>query len=903
MKTEIFNLYSDFDFYGKFVASYGGIDTTMTFFKMRYFIDHDTLCRMDAADPPQTFDTMRRELASSQIIKQEIGFSEPDKKLIMRVNDFLSIPVCKTCHGRCQELTDVMSSPERLVVFLKGCTELETVALNVRTGFIENGASTEFDKALNVSHARIKLSGIRIKELETFSYAATCFPVPGHTLIVMSDNVSLPNSKSIMLLRLTRSSSEMLLVERDIRTRLRLKEVCHVFERHGELYVAGIRQNGKSSICKIELREIQRAESKLIPGMQRRQRTTVDQEYKTIGHDLLKEEIDGIRVVLGRGIPGEMEQELSMLEDHMQPLVLHDYYSRKQYENDFSELWNRATKLKMQLPRQPSNRKRHLTVHRIIRPPALYDFQTVAHLPPFLYRKDVHSERASSTVPDNPPPCLESSPPNRFTQPSAATSSEMDTYLGEAPNGGISHTNNAERTEESLEESVENFSRDPTDAYPVILFFVERSRPGHEFQIFYNISLICIKLTTCPDFCSVPMTVGYNFDVSSSTHFSLLKILFRWRGSMWKLVVVELCAWIACYFALNVFVRECLNDVQLENFLTVRQELREWLTRIPLIFLLGFFVSVVFNRWVDIFKHIGFIDNLALIVSTVIPGTGNDMRLVRRNIVRYAVLSQALVFRDISLQVRKRFPDIQTIVESGLMTERESELYEAKEMHDSKYWLPIQWAYLLARKLRIEEIIPSDILMNQILEVDTYFPFMTVLEFLFTVGWMKVAEALLNPFGEDDDDFECNYLIDRNLSTGFEIVELYEQPPCDEIDDFWQMTIPRPLDVNVQDPDKKKVTPYHGSIADLNVLRDKSPNPRKSSVFSVTRDLSRRSKVADIERLHRMSSRRRPSISAAGRLSSTNINNEMHPSFISRLDSVFEREERDDNEADASKLV
>ncbi|KAK0399355.1 hypothetical protein QR680_003004 [Steinernema hermaphroditum] len=538
MKTEIFNLYSDFDFYGKFVASYGGIDTTMTFFKMRYFIDHDTLCRMDAADPPQTFDTMRRELASSQIIKQEIGFSEPDKKLIMRVNDFLSIPVCKTCHGRCQELTDVMSSPERLVVFLKGCTELETVALNVRTGFIENGAryprrftnfmpsllifadkkhrsinfccmtrsgaedrvvpvdflelnidypffsffydphtdtivclgikkrrfvSTEFDKALNVSHARIKLSGIRIKELETFSYAATCFPVPGHTLIVMSDNVSLPNSKSIMLLRLTRSSSEMLLVERDIRTRLRLKEVCHVFERHGELYVAGIRQNGKSSICKIELREIQRAESKLIPGMQRRQRTTVDQEYKTIGHDLLKEEIDGIRVVLGRGIPGEMEQELSMLEDHMQPLVLHDYYSRKQYENDFSELWNRATKLKMQLPRQPSNRKRHLTVHRIIRPPALYDFQTVAHLPPFLYRKDVHSERASSTVPDNPPPCLESSPPNRFTQPSAATSSEMDTYLGEAPNGGISHTNNAERTEESLEESVENFSRDPTE--------------------------------------------------------------------------------------------------------------------------------------------------------------------------------------------------------------------------------------------------------------------------------------------------------------------------------------------------------------------------------------------------------------------------------------------------------
>jgi hypothetical protein len=28
---------------------------------------------------------------------------------------------------------------------------------------------------------------------------------------------------------------------------------------------------------------------------------------------------------------------------------------------------------------------------------------------------------------------------------------------------------------------------------------------------------------------------------------------------------------------------------------------------------------------------------------------------------------------------------------------------------------------------------------------------------------MKVAEALLNPLGEDDDDLECNYVIDKNL--------------------------------------------------------------------------------------------------------------------------------------------
>ncbi|EFO90972.1 hypothetical protein CRE_03572 [Caenorhabditis remanei] len=35
----------------------------------------------------------------------------------------------------------------------------------------------------------------------------------------------------------------------------------------------------------------------------------------------------------------------------------------------------------------------------------------------------------------------------------------------------------------------------------------------------------------------------------------------------------------------------------------------------------------------------------------------------------------------------------------------------------------------------------------------------------------RVAEALLNPLGEDDDDFECNWFIDRNMSTGFEIID------------------------------------------------------------------------------------------------------------------------------------
>ncbi|KAL1238031.1 Bestrophin-1 [Trichinella pseudospiralis] len=307
---------------------------------------------------------------------------------------------------------------------------------------------------------------------------------------------------------------------------------------------------------------------------------------------------------------------------------------------------------------------------------------------------------------------------------------------------------------------------------------------------------------------------------------------------------------------------------------------------LPLTFLMGFFVSQVFNRWMSNFKEIVWIDSCMMRITSFVEGKDDRGRLLRRTLARYVNLSCIIVLRDISTAVKKRFPTLDHLVKTGIITEEESHEYVIScKQHPDVYlfWLPIEWAINLVAKARKENRILCDLNMSRIIRellkiresltkltyyswislplvytqvvtiatesyfltnviarqytqhqnnssLETVFPATLFLEFLFYVGWLKVAEVLIVPYGEDDDDFEVNYIIKRNLQVSYLMVDdFHDQTPSLSRDKHWTEQITTIPDTVASMGLKRN--PFVPSTADLKVPERLQSVVQKPSAF------------------------------------------------------------------------
>ncbi|XP_014666977.1 PREDICTED: uncharacterized protein LOC106808670 [Priapulus caudatus] len=115
-------------------------------------------------------------------------------------------------------------------------------------------------------------------------------------------------------------------------------------------------------------------------------------------------------------------------------------------------------------------------------------------------------------------------------------------------------------------------------------------------------------------------------------------------------------------------------------------------------------------------------------------------------------------------------------------------------------WVPIPLVYTQVVTLAVYLFFIISLFCRQFLdpaqaykghEVDFYVPIFTVIQFLFYMGWLKVAETMVNPMGEDDDDFDLNWIIDRNIKVSYLIVdEMHAEHPELIKDQYWDEFMP-----------------------------------------------------------------------------------------------------------------
>ncbi|OQV12139.1 Bestrophin-1 [Hypsibius exemplaris] len=374
------------------------------------------------------------------------------------------------------------------------------------------------------------------------------------------------------------------------------------------------------------------------------------------------------------------------------------------------------------------------------------------------------------------------------------------------------------------------------------------------------------------------MTISYQFNVHTATLGGFARLLFRWSGSVYKLVFKETVIFGLLYATVSIIYRVALDEPQRRTFESVARHIGDNKNLIPLTFVLGFYVQFVVGRWWDQYNHYPWPDRILALVILYINGTDERSRLIRRTLARWTCLSTILLTRGVSVVAKKRFPTLQHLIDAGLMTKEEVDLYEDVNIPYAKYWVPMLWCTQLLTQARREKTFddPTGVATKHIFEeiatfrtnqwkiwsfdwvsvpivytqvvtlatyvyffgclfsrqfldpeqqyqsfyVDFYFPIFTFLQFFFYVGWLKVAESLINPWGEDDDDFEVNWFIDRHVQVAFLVVdEKFGQMPTLVKDMYWDTTEVKVPYTSASAELRRKSAAHIGSTINLEIPR------------------------------------------------------------------------------------
>jgi len=327
----------------------------------------------------------------------------------------------------------------------------------------------------------------------------------------------------------------------------------------------------------------------------------------------------------------------------------------------------------------------------------------------------------------------------------------------------------------------------------------------------------------------------YHSKSYKSSHKS--SVFKKWWGrSLLAHIGLELLVYLGCYYVIHAIARLALDrdrdgqsKSQFEEFEDIVEFFDKEVTPLSkdLTFLLGFYVSQIVKRWWDQFLTLPSPDRLALLCHGLVDFSHPEGMKWAKKLIRYAMLSYVLCLRRISKQLRGMFPSNSSLVSAGLATKKEIACVEEEGEPGQLWWIPLSWAMVMVRGSKEAKVVPSDqkilidavakfqgslekidshdhiplpplyrqvvrfavyvyfalaLVSSQELEKNpyTFVPIFLILKFIFFFGWLEVAEALENPFGDDEDDFQTCELLSRHVWAVGRNLNQFRGPPEEE---------------------------------------------------------------------------------------------------------------------------
>ncbi|KAI6227356.1 Bestrophin-like protein [Aphelenchoides fujianensis] len=205
------------------------------------------------------------------------------------------------------------------------------------------------------------------------------------------------------------------------------------------------------------------------------------------------------------------------------------------------------------------------------------------------------------------------------------------------------------------------------------------------------------------------MTVPYAKEAATATFYNFAKLMVKWKGSVWKLVMFEALIWSALYWSIQATYFFWIRNTEYnETFEMLVQYMKKNESATFVTILLGFFTSITIERWWACYDLMVWPDGLASVLATYLRECTetipiDEMKRLRKTMARYIILSYIFLMRDICEPVKRRFPDWKDV---GIMTaEEETYITDmiASGHTGAKYAVPLYWILWMLKERFQEE--------------------------------------------------------------------------------------------------------------------------------------------------------------------------------------------------------